>query len=53
MQKTAVMPFCSPRCRQVDLHRWLGEQYAVPNAPSEGEEDESPDAAASSEQPDE
>jgi endogenous inhibitor of DNA gyrase (YacG/DUF329 family) len=25
-------PFCSPRCRQIDLGRWLGERYAVPVA---------------------
>ena len=24
------MPFCSDRCRRIDLHRWLGEQYSVP-----------------------
>jgi endogenous inhibitor of DNA gyrase (YacG/DUF329 family) len=24
------MPFCSPRCRQIDLGRWLGEKYSVP-----------------------
>ena len=24
------MPFCSDRCRRVDLRRWLGEQYSVP-----------------------
>jgi endogenous inhibitor of DNA gyrase (YacG/DUF329 family) len=23
-------PFCSPRCRDVDLHRWLSGRYAVP-----------------------
>jgi endogenous inhibitor of DNA gyrase (YacG/DUF329 family) len=23
-------PFCSERCRQVDLGRWFSEQYAVP-----------------------
>ncbi len=23
-------PFCSKRCADVDLHRWLGEQYSVP-----------------------
>ena len=23
------MPFCSARCHQVDLHRWLGEVYRV------------------------
>lgn len=24
------LPFCSPRCRQIDLGRWLGEEYSVP-----------------------
>jgi uncharacterized protein len=30
-------PFCSPRCRQVDLGRWLGEEYRVPDASQDGE----------------
>lgn len=25
-------PFCSKRCADVDLHRWLGEGYRVPVA---------------------
>ncbi len=25
-----VRPFCSRRCRDVDLNRWLGEGYRVP-----------------------
>jgi hypothetical protein len=24
------MPFCSDRCRRIDLGRWLGESYSVP-----------------------
>lgn len=24
------MPFCSQRCWQIDLGRWLGEGYSVP-----------------------
>ena len=24
------MPFCSDRCRLIDLGRWLDESYAVP-----------------------
>ena len=24
-------PFCSPRCKLIDLGRWLGEQYAIPD----------------------
>jgi endogenous inhibitor of DNA gyrase (YacG/DUF329 family) len=27
----ATKPFCSDRCRQVDLNRWLGEHYRVPS----------------------
>lgn len=24
------MPFCSERCRQIDLGAWLGESYSMP-----------------------
>ncbi len=34
-------PFCSKRCADVDLHRWLGGVYAIPGKPEE-EEDEKP-----------
>jgi endogenous inhibitor of DNA gyrase (YacG/DUF329 family) len=34
-------PFCSPRCKQVDLGKWLDEGYRISSDPSE-EEDESP-----------
>ncbi|MBO1074887.1 DNA gyrase inhibitor YacG [Roseomonas marmotae] len=26
-------PFCSARCRQVDLGRWLNEAYVIPGPP--------------------
>ncbi len=26
----AYKPFCSKRCADVDLHRWLGGHYAIP-----------------------
>ncbi len=26
----AARPFCSPRCADIDLGRWLTEQYVVP-----------------------
>jgi len=29
-QLSPAMPFCSERCRQIDLGRWLGESYSVP-----------------------
>ncbi|CAN1561596.1 zinc-binding protein [Rhabdaerophilaceae bacterium] len=28
----ASRPFCSKRCADVDLHRWLGGNYAIPAA---------------------
>jgi endogenous inhibitor of DNA gyrase (YacG/DUF329 family) len=28
--QSAAMPFCSERCRQIDLGRWLREAYSVP-----------------------
>lgn len=30
---TAFRPFCSERCRQVDLGRWLADGYAIPSEP--------------------
>jgi len=32
-----TMPFCSERCRQVDLGRWLSEEYSVPVEPNQDE----------------
>ena len=40
----ASSPFCSPRCRAVDLGRWLGEEYRVADARADEREDELPDA---------
>jgi uncharacterized protein len=34
----ATRPFCSSRCRDVDLNRWLSGTYVVPGA--ENSEDE-------------
>ena len=28
-------PFCSPRCRDRDLLRWLGDGYAIPGPPAQ------------------
>lgn len=36
-------PFCSPRCRAVDLGKWLGEEYRVPERLADEREDELPD----------
>ena len=34
-------PFCSKRCADRDLHRWLGEQYGIAGEPA-GEDGSSP-----------
>ena len=35
-------PFCSARCKQVDLGRWFGERYAVPAVETDDDEADSP-----------
>jgi endogenous inhibitor of DNA gyrase (YacG/DUF329 family) len=32
-------PFCSARCADVDLHRWLAGRYAVPGSEAVDEVD--------------
>jgi hypothetical protein len=34
----ATRPFCSPRCRDVDLNRWLSGTYVVPGADDDTED---------------
>ena len=34
----ATRPFCSPRCRDVDLNRWLSGTYIVPGRDDEESE---------------
>jgi endogenous inhibitor of DNA gyrase (YacG/DUF329 family) len=44
---TAAKPFCSERCRLIDLGRWLGEGYSLP-AERRADADELPDEPAES-----
>lgn len=39
---TPAMPFCSRRCRQIDLRRWLNEEQSLPIAPDPDAESEQP-----------
>lgn len=32
-------PFCSERCKLIDLDNWLAERYRVPSRPGAEEED--------------
>jgi hypothetical protein len=36
----ATKPFCSPRCRDVDLNRWLSGSYVIPGKPDADEDAE-------------
>lgn len=42
-------PFCSKRCADVDLAKWLTGAYAIPVAP--GEEDGEPDLPTEGDDP--
>jgi endogenous inhibitor of DNA gyrase (YacG/DUF329 family) len=33
-------PFCSERCRDVDLNRWLSDSYRIPAATDDDEDGE-------------
>lgn len=33
-------PFCSKRCADIDLGRWLGERYAIPAEPAPDADEE-------------
>jgi uncharacterized protein len=35
-------PFCSRRCADIDLHRWLGGAYGIPAVEQDDAEDEGP-----------
>jgi uncharacterized protein len=36
----AMPPFCSKRCRDVDLNRWLSGTYIIPGRPTDPEDAE-------------
>ena len=42
-EQSRSVPFCSPRCRQIDLGRWLREDIGLPyEHPEEGEKAQEP-----------
>jgi hypothetical protein len=36
-REQAYRPFCSKRCADIDLNRWLSEVYRTPAAPADDE----------------
>jgi endogenous inhibitor of DNA gyrase (YacG/DUF329 family) len=43
---TPTYPFCSPRCKLVDLGNWLDNRYVVPGGPPENLDDLDDEALA-------
>jgi uncharacterized protein len=41
-----LFPFCSPRCKTIDLGKWLSEEYRVPTPTGEGGESDDEDAGS-------
>jgi endogenous inhibitor of DNA gyrase (YacG/DUF329 family) len=37
-EQSAYRPFCSERCRLIDLGAWLSEEHAIPGEPVPPEE---------------
>ena len=36
----AFRPFCSKRCADIDLNRWLSGGYSIPGSPVPGDDEE-------------
>lgn len=45
-QQNLAAPFCKPRCKLIDLGKWLKEEYRVPLPDGAKPDDESPSTAA-------
>ena len=46
--QSAHRPFCSERCRLIDLGAWLTEQHKIPGEPGAGSEATQDDAQSES-----
>ncbi|NIO46970.1 MAG: DNA gyrase inhibitor YacG [Planctomycetales bacterium] len=44
LELATTAPFCSERCRQLDLGRWMNEEYGLPVERAEQPPDELPGA---------
>ncbi len=36
-EQNPYRPFCSERCRLIDLGKWAGEEYKIPDEEDDGE----------------
>ena len=44
--ENSAFPFCSDRCRTIDLGNWLGESYRIAGSPVNDSTDDSNDDSA-------
>lgn len=47
--RNKAFPFCSPRCKTIDLGKWLNEEYRVPS-PEDVTEEEAPNPEGENDQ---
>ena len=40
VENPKTLPFCSARCRDVDLNRWLSGRCVIPGRENQGEDEE-------------
>lgn len=38
-EENASYPFCSPRCKTIDLGKWVNEEYRIPVESSDEDDD--------------
>lgn len=43
LEDSPAPPFCSERCRKIDLGRWLDERYTLPIEREDGEQPQQTD----------
>jgi endogenous inhibitor of DNA gyrase (YacG/DUF329 family) len=47
-QESVYRPFCSDRCRLIDLGAWFGEQHRIPDESATAADELPPDSAEES-----
>jgi uncharacterized protein len=47
--ENAAFPFCSARCKTIDLGKWVNEEYRIAGPPTEPGQEEEEDIAKSRE----
>jgi len=43
IEDAPMLPFCSERCRLLDLHKWFDVEYVIPAEPLPDDDEEEPE----------